>query len=179
MWTWLKVSLGWDWNRGPPDPQPDALTSAPSIHQANTGQVRQTKLAPSRSLIHMKSCLANHENECLGYRGHSMWNQPKYGSFPTKNLRFYWNFNCILHNVSIDKIPNIKHIFPKLWKLWPFEDLMVASNFPAIFVTSNFFNSPKPITFEPDQLDLVQKLWALGKTGEEHLRARMWVNPFQ
>ena len=27
-----KVSLGWDWNRGPPDPQPDALTSAPSSH---------------------------------------------------------------------------------------------------------------------------------------------------
>ena len=27
------VSLGWDWNRGPPDPQPDALTSAPSSHE--------------------------------------------------------------------------------------------------------------------------------------------------
>ena len=25
-----KVSLEWDWNRGPPDPHPDALTSAPS-----------------------------------------------------------------------------------------------------------------------------------------------------
>ena len=27
-----KVSLGWDWNRRPPDPQPDALTSARSSH---------------------------------------------------------------------------------------------------------------------------------------------------
>ena len=26
------ISLGWDWNRGPPDPQPDALTSAPSSY---------------------------------------------------------------------------------------------------------------------------------------------------
>ena len=25
-----KLVLGGDWNRGPPDPQPDALTSAPS-----------------------------------------------------------------------------------------------------------------------------------------------------
>ena len=28
----LVLALGWDWNRGPPDPQPDALTSAPSSH---------------------------------------------------------------------------------------------------------------------------------------------------
>ena len=28
-----KLVLGvWDWNRGPPDPQPGALTSAPSRH---------------------------------------------------------------------------------------------------------------------------------------------------
>ena len=43
-------------------------------------------------------------------------------------------------------------IFPKLWKLSPFKDLVVASNFPVIFVTSNFFNWQKLITFEPDQL---------------------------
>ena len=28
----IEVILGWDWNQGPPNPQPDALTSAPSSH---------------------------------------------------------------------------------------------------------------------------------------------------
>ena len=84
-----------------------------------------------------------------------MWNQPKFGSFPTMNSRFFWNFNHIFHHVSIDKIPNIRCLFPKLWKLRPFKDLMVASNFRALFVTSNFFYLQKPITFEPDQLEII------------------------
>ena len=36
-----KVSLEWDWNRGPPDPQPDALTSAPSRHVVEYEEVEE------------------------------------------------------------------------------------------------------------------------------------------
>ena len=40
-----KVSLGWDWNRGPPDPQPDALT-----HRA-TPYIRDMFVVVSKSIF--------------------------------------------------------------------------------------------------------------------------------
>ena len=38
------VSLGWDWNRGTPDPRPDPLTSAPSSH------IRRVRLVQNESV---------------------------------------------------------------------------------------------------------------------------------
>ena len=38
------LSLGWDWNLGPPDPQPDALTSALSSRGTRNTRVTEPKL---------------------------------------------------------------------------------------------------------------------------------------
>ena len=52
MQLYFPVSIVWDWNRGPPDPQPETLGSAPSrIVLCMYGEIKKIKKSLGKNSV--------------------------------------------------------------------------------------------------------------------------------